>query len=234
MLHAGVDGGVDEGEVLLQPVLGFGGGDHEQSLDALQRRGYGGLVAVAGARRRRSRQLRRSGGIAKDQPQRQVLLRQHAGHHPAHLASGSGDGDRGYRGGVGCAHGYSIFARGNTGLATGRPAPARCRAANVGTCQQSRVPPVRCLPPAGSRPAPPVNCTSATCAPRCWPGSSPAQRPPLPHPGRGPGPGRAPVAEAQQLEDLAAIGLDWDGEVRARPTAGRSTSGPSSSWPRPA
>ena len=58
-------------------------------------------------------------------------------------------------------------------------------------------------------------CTSATCARRCWRGCSPAR----------PGarflvrmedldPGRVRMDSArEQLEDLAAIGLDWDGEV---------------------
>ena len=59
------------------------------------------------------------------------------------------------------------------------------------------------------------HCISATCAPRCWPGSSPAA------------PDRSsscawrtstrgacgPEHEAGQLADLSALGLDWDGAV---------------------
>jgi hypothetical protein len=35
VLHAGLGGRVDKRVVLLHAVFGFGGGDHEQGLDAL-------------------------------------------------------------------------------------------------------------------------------------------------------------------------------------------------------
>ena len=74
----------------------------------------------------------------------------------------------------------------------------------------------RCEPDAASHPRRRASCTSATCAPRCWRGCSRAR------PGSGfvmrvedLDAGRVrPEFVQEQLGDLAAIGLDWDGEVR--------------------
>ena len=80
---------------------------------------------------------------------------------------------------------------------------------------------------AASRPARPARCTSATCAPRCWRGCSPARRARASSCGwrtstRGAcGSGSA----SEQLEDLRAIGLDWDGEVRVAVGAQRGLRG---------
>ena len=68
--------------------------------------------------------------------------------------------------------------------------------------------------PAASPPVPPARCTRATCAPRWWPGCVPARS------ARGSccriedlDPQRSRREhEAAQLADLAAIGIDWDGQ----------------------
>ena len=48
MAHSGGRGGVDEGPVLQEAVGGFGGGDHEEHVDARQGRAHRLAVSVLG------------------------------------------------------------------------------------------------------------------------------------------------------------------------------------------
>ena len=75
--------------------------------------------------------------------------------------------------------------------------------------------PFRCERAASRRPRR-ASCTSATCARRCSRGCSrarPASRVPRAHRGPRHRPRAARATPSEQLADLAAIGLDWDGEV---------------------
>ena len=83
VLHAGLGGRVDERVVLLQPVLGFGRGDHEQGLDALQGRPRQDRVRIAEDQRHRALQLRCAAGVAHQQPLRVAGVGQLPGHQPA-------------------------------------------------------------------------------------------------------------------------------------------------------
>ena len=62
-----------------------------------------------------------------------------------------------------------------------------------------------------------VRCTSATCAPRCWPGCSPARGRPLPDARRGPRrrPRRGPSTRRASSPTSRALGLDSDEPSRA-------------------
>ena len=67
----------------------------------------------------------------------------------------------------------------------------------------------------GSRPAPRVTCTSATCGPRSWRGCSPGRPAAGSWCGWRTSTGLTSSREhaRRQLDDLRALGLDWDGEV---------------------
>ena len=70
-------------------------------------------------------------------------------------------------------------------------------------------------PPVASPPARRATSTSATCAPRWWRGCSPGRRAAGSSCGWRTSTGSRPArrTSASQLADLAALGLDWDGEV---------------------
>ena len=148
--HSGGRGGVDEGPVLQEAVGGFGGGDHEEHVDARQgrarrlavsvlgdgdldgRRAAGPPATGAGAvltiRRRDGPRVtgppRGAGGVAQQQAQRRAALVQESRDGAADAAGRARDGDECRRAGGGGDGGRAHESRLFDGTA---PAPLPCQ-----------------------------------------------------------------------------------------------------------
>ena len=111
VLHAGSGRRVHKGAVLLQPVLGLGGGDHKERLHPLEGCFGEHRIGVGDDGGDCAFQLRRPAGVAHEQPLRAAGVGQLPGHQAAQVSGGTGDGERWRRG-----HGLSLPGRGRLGL----------------------------------------------------------------------------------------------------------------------
>jgi hypothetical protein len=99
--HAGGDGRVHGGEVLVDPVTGLAGGDEEQRADAVQSPPHGLRVGVGGRRHLGARQVRSARGVAHEEALGQATRGQPRGYPSAQPSGGAGDGVGGALGHVG-------------------------------------------------------------------------------------------------------------------------------------